>query len=120
MKKLILTLGIVIATMFTATAQEARGDKQVDKVLAEYTTAAQITPDQSAKIKPMIESFLATRKENKEKYAGDAEGLKTANKTNRENLKAQLKTVLSEDQIKKIEEYNKQKREERQGASNQE
>ena len=120
MKKLILTLGIVLATIFTATAQDAKGDKQADKVLAEYTSVAQITPDQSAKIKPMIESFIATRKANKEKYANDAAGLKTANKENKENFKTQLKTVLSEDQINKIEEYNKQKREEKRGSSNQE
>ena len=110
MKKLILTFGIILAGLFTATAQDASVDKQTAKIMDEYTSTAQITPDQAAKIKPMIEAFFTTKKENKEKYADDAVTLRTANKENRENLKRQLKTVLTPDQMQKIEDYNKEKK----------
>lgn len=115
MKKLILTFGIILAGIFTVNAQtqDASVEKQVNKIITEYTSVAQLTPDQVTKVKPMLETFITTRKANKEKYANDEEGLKEANKTNRENLDAQLKTVLSADQIQKINEYNKEKREQK-------
>jgi hypothetical protein len=110
MKKLILTFGIVLAGLFTAQAQEQKTDNKADKVITEYTSVAQLTPDQVTKVKPMVESFIATKKANKEKYANDAEGMKTANKANRENLITQLSTVLSADQIQKIKDHMKTQR----------
>jgi hypothetical protein len=110
MKKLILTLGIVLAGLLTVQAQEQKTDKQTDKIITEYTSVAQLTPDQVTKVKPMVESFIATRKLNKTTYANNADGLKTANKTNRDNLLTQLSTVLSADQIQKIKEHIKEQK----------
>jgi hypothetical protein len=118
MKKLILTFGIVLAGLFTVQAQEQKTDKQVDKVVTEYTSVAQLTPDQVTKVKPMVETFIATRKANKEKYANDAEGLKTANKANRENLISQLSTVLSADQIQKIKDHIKAQKQRSKASGN--
>ncbi|MGP8217698.1 MAG: hypothetical protein ACLQQ4_19165 [Bacteroidia bacterium] len=114
MKKLIVTFGIILAGLFTVNAQQdSPKQSQTDKIMNEYTSVAQVTPDQAAKVRPMVESFLATRKENKEKYANDPDGLKAANKANRENLETQLKTVLSAEQVQKIKEYQKEKQEEK-------
>jgi|ERR1700722_12070299 len=120
MKKLILTFGIILASVFTMQAQEKISP--TDKALNEYTTVAQLSPDQVTKIRPIFDAFYATRKENKEKYANNEEGLKAANKANRENLKAQLKTVLTAEQIQKVEDYQKAKKDRNKanGASNQE
>ena len=120
MKKLILTFGIILASIFTMQAQERIS--QTDKVLNEYTSVAQLTPDQVTKVRPMIDVFYATRKDNKEKYVNDKDGLKAANKANRENFRAQLKTVLTADQIQKVDDYQKAKKDRNQanGASNQE
>ncbi len=120
MKKLILTFGIILASIVTMQAQEKISP--TDKVLNEYTSVAQLTPDQVTKVRPMFDAFYATRKDNKEKYANNEDGLKAANKANRQNLKAQLKTMLTADQIQKIEDYQKAKKERSRnnGAANQE
>lgn len=118
MKKLILTLGIILAGLFTVNAQDNATGKlsQTDKAISEYTSVAQATPDQITKIRPMLDSYFATRKENKTKYANDADGMKAANKANRENLEAQLKTVLSAEQIQKVKDYQKEQKEKRKEA----
>jgi hypothetical protein len=110
MKKLILTFGIVLAGLFTVQAQEQKTDKQADRIITEYTSVAGLTADQVTKVKPMVESFIATRKLNKTTYANNADGLKTADKANRENLIKQLSTVLSADQIQKIKDHLKEKK----------
>jgi hypothetical protein len=116
MKKLVLTLGIIFIGLITLHAQDASIEKQSTKLVNEYASVAQMTPDQAAKVRPILESFLATRKENKEKYAGNPQALKTANKANKENMKTQLQAVLSPDQIQKIENYNREKKEEKKEA----
>jgi hypothetical protein len=117
MKKLILTIAIVLTGIFSVNAQEQSGP--ADRMVNDYTNAAQLTPDQAAKIKPMLDNFITVRKTNKEKYANDANGLKAANKTNKENLKAQLKTVLTAEQIEKLDEYQKMKKERQEKANQQ-
>ncbi len=117
MKKLILTLGIILTGLLTVNAQDAGVERQSTKLVNEYASVAQMTPDQAAKVRPILESFLATRKENKEKYSGNPQALRTANKANKENMRTQLQAVLSPDQIQKIEDYNKEKKEEKKGAS---
>jgi hypothetical protein len=114
MKKLILTFGIVLATLFSVTAQSAAGaskvDQQTEKIMTEYTSVASLTPDQVTKVKPMVSSYLTTKQANKEKYASDADGMKTANKQNLDNLLIQLKTVLSDDQVNKIKAHMDEKK----------
>jgi hypothetical protein len=122
MKKLILTFGIILAGLLTVNAQSGAvdGKSQTDKILNEYTSVANLTPDQVTKIRPLLENFYTTRKENKEKYASDREGLKTANKANRDNLKSQMDAILTADQVQKIDDYNKAKKErnkEREGSN---
>ena len=109
MKKIILTLAIVLTGMFSVNAQEKTS--QTDKILTEYTNVAQLTPDQVAKVRPMLDAFAADREANKQKYANDPDGLKVANKASRESYKAKLKNILSAEQIQKIDEYQKQKKE---------
>ncbi|HXP52004.1 MAG TPA: hypothetical protein VN922_18760 [Bacteroidia bacterium] len=115
MKKFILTFGIILTALFTVNAQNGTIDTktQTDKILSEYTSIGNLTPDQVAKVRPILENFYTTRKENKEKYANDSEGMKAANKANRENFAEQLKTVLSPEQIQKMKEYDRKKRAER-------
>jgi|GEM_PF-1003368 hypothetical protein len=113
MKKLVLTLGIFFAGLFAVQAQDANADKQTEKLMNDYTTVCSLTPDQAAKVKPMIQTFVQTRMDNRQKYQGDKDGMKAANKQNRENLDNQLKTVLSADQIQKMKDYMAQKKQER-------
>jgi hypothetical protein len=112
MKKLVLAFGIILASVFSINAQNAAASgSQSDKMVNKLTTACQLTPDQVTKVRPLVDSFLKTRAENKQKYASDAEGLKTANKANRENFKSQLSALLSADQKEKFKEYQKEQQE---------
>ena len=115
MKKLILTFGIILAGLFTVNAQSGAADSktQAEKVLTEYTSVANLTPDQVTKMRPILENLLTVRKENKEKYANDPAGMRAANKANNDNAADQMKAILSADQIQKIEDYTKAKKEAR-------
>lgn len=115
MKKLLLAFGIMLASVFTVSAQtNDAAEKQTTKMVNNLTTACQLTPAQVTKVKPIIQTFVETRIANKQKYAGDAAGMKAANKQNRENMMSQLKTILSADQQAKLKEYMKEKQEKRQ------
>lgn len=116
MKKLLVTLSLVLMALITVSAQE---QTPVDKMVTTITNAANLNPDQVTKIRPMVEKFVAAKEANKQKYASDEQGMKTANKANAENLKEQLKTVLSAEQMEKLDEFKKQKQERQEKANNQ-
>ncbi len=101
MKKLILTFGLVLATLFCVNAQE-KGDKATTKMVNHLTQVCGLSQDQVAKVQPIVADFVKTRMANKQQYASDPAGLKAANKTARENYKTQLKTVLTADQVEKL------------------
>lgn len=114
MKKLILAFGIILAGVFSVHAQENKADKETNKMVTTLTNVCQLTPDQVAKVQPMISTFVQTKIANKQKYVNDADGLRTANKENRENLKSQLNTVLTTDQQEKYKGYMKEQKEKKQ------
>jgi len=111
MKKLALVFGIILASVFSINAQNADSAPKSDKVVSNLTTACQLTPDQVNKVKPIVDSFLKTKAENKQKYANDEDGLKAADKANKENFKTQISAVLSADQKEKFKEYLQEQKE---------
>ena len=112
MKKLILALGIVLTSVFSVSSQDkAAAGNAADKMVNTITKVCTLTADQVTKIKPMVATFVQTRAENKEKYANDPDGLKTANDKNKATLKSQLVTVLTADQQAKYEQYLKEQQE---------
>jgi hypothetical protein len=109
MKKLLLTFGIFLAGIVFVNAQdktEAKATKMVNRI----TQVCGLTPDQVAKIQPLAESFIKTREANKQQYANDPTGLKSANKANNQSYKAQLNTILTADQQQKLKDYMAQQR----------
>ena len=111
MKKLILTLGIFLSGIVCLQAQEAQGgnqDKQVANITSKLTTACHLTSDQVTKIQPFVKQFVQTRNDNKEKLSSNKEALKTANKANRQQLAANLKTILSADQMQEFKSWMQQ------------
>lgn len=116
MKKLIITLSIALAAVLSVHAQD---QSPADKAVTLFTTVCNLSPDQTDKIRPMVTSAIDIREANKQKYANDAQGLEKANQANRENLKAQLKTVLTAEQMQKMEDYQQQKKERQQKVNNQ-
>ncbi len=119
MKRLILTLGLIIAGIFCVNAQE-KGDKIANKMVSHLTQVCGLSDDQVAKVQPIVADFIKTRMANKQQYANDAAGLKAANKTNRENYKNQLKTVLTADQVEKLKADMKNRRGNKRGGEEEE
>ena len=115
MKKLLLAFGIILASVFSATAQNT--DAQTKKMVGNLTQVCGLTPDQVSKITPIIKTFVETRAANMQKYSTDDAGRKAANKENRENMMNQLKTILSADQMTKLKEHMKEQHEKRAGTN---
>ena len=114
MKKLILTFGIVIAGLCSVYAQ-TKGDKATAKLVDKLTQICQLSPEQVTKVQPIVADFVNGRISNKQQYGNDPVALKSANKANRENYKAQLKTVLSPEQMHTLKAYEEQHKGNRQG-----
>jgi len=110
MKKLLSIAAIFLMGILAANAQD---DKQVNKMMDQLQNGCQMTPDQAAKVKPMVQNFVNVKMQNKKQYADDKTGLKAANESNRKNLKANLLTVLSTTQVGQYEVYVKQQKEEK-------
>ncbi len=116
MKKLILTLGIFLIGVMSINAQ----DKVATKIVNKMTVVCGLSSDQVAKVQPIVEDYVKGREANKQQYASDPEGLKTANRTLNKNYKAQLKTVLSPEQIEKLKAYKAQHKGDKKGAQEEE
>ncbi len=115
MKNLILTFGLLISGIFFVAAQ-SKIDNKAANLVSQLNQICGLTPDQAAKLQPVAENYLKTRKANKIQYATDPEGRKSANKIATENYKAQLQSILTPDQIAKIKEYHTQQRTKRTGG----
>lgn len=109
MKKLILTLGIFLAGIMFVNAQD-KADAVAAKFVNKITEVCGLTPDQVAKLQPVAEDYIKTRKANKQQYATDPDGYRSATKTLNQNYKAQLKSILSPEQINKLEAYHTQQK----------
>jgi len=112
MKKLIVTLGILFSGIAFVNAQSAGDgtDKKVTTMMNGINTACHLTSAEMTKIKPFVEQFVETKEANKQKLAGNPDGLKAANKTNNQQLKSNLKTVLTDDQMTQLTAYYKQQK----------
>ncbi len=112
MKKLVLTLGIVLMGIIFVQAQETAGiaDKKAAAIVNQMMTTAHLTSDQASKITPFVKQFIQEKMDNTRKFSNDPAGLQHATQINRQQLKSNLKTVLSDDQMKQITAYyaNKQ------------
>ena len=104
MKKLILTFGIFLGGICLVNAQStaAAATNPSEKIIAHLTTVCAITNEQIVKIKPIAKAVVNARQANQKKYAGNPDGLKAANKSVNEDFKNQLKTILTKDQMEKL------------------
>lgn len=113
MKKLILTLGIFLSGIAFVQAQAAGNDgsdKKATAVMNGINTACHLTTAEMNKIKPFVIQFVQTKEANKQKLASNPEELKVANRTNNQQFKSNLKTVLSDEQMNALVAYYKQQK----------
>jgi len=109
MKRLILTFSILLASLVMVNAQD-KATAKATKLVNHLTQVCGLTPDQVSKLQPIAESYIKTKEANKQQYANDPAGLKSANRTNNQNYKGQLNTVLTPDQQQKLKDYMAQQK----------
>jgi hypothetical protein len=122
MKKLMLSAAILFSSLLFAQEQNAKPgpvdiNKKVNDFSAGITKDCNLTPEQQAKTKPFITDFIKARTANKEKFAGDKDAKKAANKSAKESFEKNMQTVLKADQMKELLDYEKQQGEKMKNAN---
>jgi len=116
MKKIILAFAIIVFGIACNSGKEKKEENRAAKIIAKMTTVCQLTPDQASKVQPILETFIKTKVDNKDKYASDQEALRKADSVNRRHYMDTLKTILSPDQIEKLKTLKMQKPNQQKGG----
>lgn len=106
----------MLAGLMLVNAQDNTSAKAT-KLINHISQICALTPDQVSKLQPIAENYIKAREANKQQYANDPAGLKSANRTNNQNYKAQLKTILTPEQQQKLKDYMAQQRANRKAGS---
>jgi len=112
MKKIILTIGICVASLLTIQAQQKGGltiDQKVDKMMTILTSTCNLTADQITKAKPIVAETIQARTANKQQYGSDKDKLKAANQATNKAERAKLNAILTTDQQAKLTTYMKER-----------
>jgi hypothetical protein len=105
MKKLLLSAGIVLSSLFFAQAQQTAAptaDQQSEKMMTTLTSTCHLTPDQVTKAKPIITEFVNAILANRQKFGADKDKLKAANEASKKNRDTKLSAFLTADQQKEL------------------
>jgi Tfp pilus assembly protein PilV len=109
MKKYLSVIVLSFAAITLSFAQNAKEDKRVNKIMNDMQQACNLSPDQAAKVQPIVENYVQVKVENGHKYASK-DSLKMANQENLKNFKKDLLTVITPEQVKQYYVFEKQKR----------
>jgi hypothetical protein len=110
MKKLILSFTIILFA-FGCKNEQKQADKLENRMITKITTVCQPTPDQQSKIKAAVDSYVNLRIQYKHKYSNDQDSMDIMNKSAKNNYINTLKTILSPEQVEKLQAANKQEKE---------
>jgi periplasmic protein CpxP/Spy len=101
----IIALLLVSATQAFAQVDSAR----VLQRLEALRTALSLTPDQTAKVKPILFDAQAQGRKIREEYGDDREGAREAMREQAPKTDAKIEALLTAEQKKKYEEYKKER-----------
>jgi periplasmic protein CpxP/Spy len=101
----IIMLLLVSATQAFAQVDSAR----VLQRLEALRTALSLTPDQTAKAKPILFDAQAQGRKIREEYGDDREGAREAMREQAPKTDAKIEALLTAEQKKKYEEYKKER-----------
>jgi protein CpxP len=101
----IITLLLVSATQTFAQIDSARTLKRVE----DLRTTLSLTPDQTAKLKPILFDAQAQGRKIREEYGDDREGARDAMREQMPKTDSKIEALLTPDQKKKYEEYKKER-----------
>ena len=100
-------------TTSTTTTEKAAvtADEKAATIVTELTKIATLTDAQAVQIKSLIVELIKQKEIDDIQYKGNEEGLNTARKNRLGNCNAKIKSIVTEDQYAKIQEYwdNKKK-----------
>lgn len=102
----IIALLLVSATQAFAQRDSARTLQRLE----DLRTALSLTPDQTAKLKPILFEAQAQGREIREEYGEDWEGARDAMREQMPKTDAEIQALLTADQTKKYDEYKKERR----------
>lgn len=119
MKKIILTVGICIASFLGVQAQTIAKsaptfNQKVDKMLTTLTSTCNLTPDQVTKAKPIIVEAIKAKMANKQQYGSDKDKLRAANQATLKAENAKMNAILNTDQQAKLAAFESQRKAEAQ------
>ncbi|MFN7012776.1 MAG: hypothetical protein ACK4ON_00740 [Bacteroidia bacterium] len=122
MKKIILSL-LAAITFITVNAQEkqapkgkvnASSEQHIEKRLNKLNeVTGGLSDEQKVRVKAILEEHTKQAEADRQKFAGDKEKMKEAQKKRRANSDARLKEVLSPEQYEKVMAHRKEMREKR-------
>ena len=102
----IIALLLVSATQASAQRDSARTLQRLE----DLRTALSLTPDQTAKLKPILFEAQAQGRKIREEYGEDREGARDAMREQMPKTDAKIQALLTADQTKKYDEYKKERR----------
>lgn len=115
MKKIFLTTGICIISLLSVQAQQTTQqaptvEQRADKMMNALTSACSLTPEQAAKIKPIITEAINERIANKKQYGSDQDKLEAANKETMKEAHVKINAILTADQQSKLAAFEQQQK----------
>lgn len=93
-------------------------EQRTTNMVDEMTKAATLTQDEVTKITPFVTEFQKQKDADQEANKGDKEKLSSARKARQDKLSAEVKGVVTPDQYTKLEEYFKNKQNNRGNGNN--
>ncbi len=110
MKHLVVFAVIVLSLMSVSQAFAQRDSARVLQRLDELQKALSLTVDQTAQIQPILFDAQTQGRKIREDYGEDREGARDAMREQAQKTDARIQTLLTADQIKKYDEYKKERR----------
>ena len=108
MKKIILLFGITL--VFGIGCNRDKAKRAAMKMVDKMSSICNITPDEKTKMIPVVEKFIKTKVENRDKYASDQGALNKADSVNRAWYADTLKAILTPDQLEKLKTFQAQQK----------
>jgi len=110
MKHLVVFAVMVLSVLSVSQAFAQRDSARVLQRLDDLQKALSLTVDQTAQITPILFDAQAQGRKIREDYGEDREGARDAMREQAQKTDARIQALLTADQIKKYDEYKKERR----------
>lgn len=113
MKKTILVLFAFAIAVVNSSAQPKKDapkspEQRTEKIMGKLNEVLTLTDDQKPKVKSVVLKREQTRADLHKKFPNDKEAFKKANKENMKTAEAELKGVLTAEQVDKLKKHREE------------